>query len=300
MRVCPKCNRTYTDETLFFCTDDGTQLVAAAPPPPAYQQPAPQPPQPAPQQYYQQAQSAPQVSFGQQQARKSKAVAKTAMILGIVSFSLFVVALVRLWYYWGIISRYNWGGRDSLFWVVSVPATLFLILAVPLALIAVVMSFKNPARYSGKIHAVAGIIPAAFIAVLVLGCFTYARLKAASYNAYNRDTYSYNSNSYSPNSNHSYNSNSNSTTNYNSSSSSSGAMSEDDKYRLFYAATKTGDRALMTQAAQKIGILDASGRPTSDYQSFLRNSITWAFKDSEFTKTVDTPEKARAYVMAHL
>ena len=134
----------------------------------------------------------------------------------------------------------------------------------------------------------------------VLSCGARPRLKAASRNVYSSN-YSYNSNSYSPNSNYSSsNSNSYSTSNYNSSSSSSATMSEDDKYRLFYAATKTGDHALMTQAAQKIGILDSNGRPTSDYQTFLRNSITWAFKDSEFTKTVDTPEKARAYVMAHL
>ena len=30
MKRCPTCNRTYTDESLLFCADDGTQLVSEA------------------------------------------------------------------------------------------------------------------------------------------------------------------------------------------------------------------------------------------------------------------------------
>ena len=33
MKRCPKCNRTYTDEALNFCLEDGTPLVGAQPPP---------------------------------------------------------------------------------------------------------------------------------------------------------------------------------------------------------------------------------------------------------------------------
>ena len=30
MKRCPACNRTYSDDTLMFCADDGTQLVSDA------------------------------------------------------------------------------------------------------------------------------------------------------------------------------------------------------------------------------------------------------------------------------
>ena len=32
MKRCTTCNRTYTDESLLFCADDGTQLVSEAAP----------------------------------------------------------------------------------------------------------------------------------------------------------------------------------------------------------------------------------------------------------------------------
>ena len=30
MKICPKCNKTYTDQNLNFCLDDGTVLTQAA------------------------------------------------------------------------------------------------------------------------------------------------------------------------------------------------------------------------------------------------------------------------------
>jgi hypothetical protein len=33
MKRCPQCNRTYTDDALSFCLDDGSPLVSASPPP---------------------------------------------------------------------------------------------------------------------------------------------------------------------------------------------------------------------------------------------------------------------------
>jgi hypothetical protein len=77
-------------------------------------------------------------------------------------------------------------------------------------------------------------------------------------------------------------------------------MSEDDKHRLFYAAAKTGDQKLMMQVSQKIGIIDQNGTPSSSYREFVKDTITWAFKDTEFIQTMNTPDKARAYVQSHL
>src|SRR5688500_3394460 len=39
MKGCHTCNRTYTDESLLFCADDGTQLVSEAAPAEPYNAP---------------------------------------------------------------------------------------------------------------------------------------------------------------------------------------------------------------------------------------------------------------------
>ena len=77
-------------------------------------------------------------------------------------------------------------------------------------------------------------------------------------------------------------------------------MSETDKYRLFYAAAKSGDTGLQRRAAQKVGIVDSGGMPTSTYQSFTKGMINWAFTDSAWVQTIDTPAKGRAYAEARL
>jgi hypothetical protein len=77
-------------------------------------------------------------------------------------------------------------------------------------------------------------------------------------------------------------------------------MSETDKYRLFYAAAKSGDTSLQQRAAKKVGIVDAGGMPTSTYESFTKGMINWAFTDSAWVQTMDTPAKARAYAEERL
>lgn len=299
MKRCPTCNRTYNDAALAFCPDDGTPLVGVAP---AYQQSAPQPqPYQAPgQQYYQQ--PAPQMSFGQQAARRSKGFAVAAFLFGLVSFALLLVATIRMrghdWWFFRYNARMP---TDVIFWGLSTVGFVILLLAILLGLIALIQSFRNPARYGGKALAFTGPFLGVLAALLTIGLFSYARMKAPSQN-YSYDTYSSNSNTYSSNSN-TYSANTNtssSNSNTYSPKSSSTTMSEDDKYRLFYAAAKTGDQKLMMQVSQKIGIVDQNGMPSPSYRDFIKNSITWAFKDSEFTQTINTPEKARAYVMSHL
>ena len=304
MKRCPTCNRTYADGALAFCTADGTPLVADAP---AYQQtPAQPPPYQAPAQQYYPQQGAPQMSYGQQPARRRKGFAIAALLCGLFSSALLLAAALRMWSRWGAFRYGAHVPADALFWAAFVVGFLLLLLAALLGLIGLVQSFRNPARYGGKALAFLGPFLGVLAAALTVGVFSYARVKApsASYPSYsyNSNTYASNANTYSPGGN-TYSANANTySANANASApkSSAAAMSEDDKYRLFYAAAKTGDQRLMAQVSQKIGILDQNGMPTSSYRDFIKNSITWAFRDTEFTRTIDTPEKAKAYVMSHL
>lgn len=102
------------------------------------------------------------------------------------------------------------------------------------------------------------------------------------------------------NSNANRNSNSNSQYNRNSntgSSSSSSTMSNDEKHRLFQAVSATKDDQLLMRVLAKIGFPNATGE---GYDKFMEDHLTWALKNFEFMDTVNTPEKARAYVEARL
>jgi len=113
---------------------------------------------------------------------------------------------------------------------------------------------------------------------------------------YNRSTNT-NSNANSTNSN----SNSNSGANSNSEAGTdSSSMSDDDKHKLFQAAGATHDTELITRALKKMGFINASGVPTDDYAEFVKEHFAWALKNTEFIRSVSTPEKARAYAEAHL
>lgn len=73
-------------------------------------------------------------------------------------------------------------------------------------------------------------------------------------------------------------------------------MSEDEKYRLFYAASKVNDKVLLMKVSKKIGIIDESSQPTPFYKTFTEGMIKWAMKDVEFVKKVNTKQKAREYI----
>jgi len=120
---------------------------------------------------------------------------------------------------------------------------------------------------------------------------------------------------YSPNSNTNYNynrnSNSNSNTNSNdnenvnsnsenSNSSDSSSMSDDDKHKLFQAAAAAQDTELNIKVWKKLGIANASGTPTEAYEEFAKDHIRWAFRNLDFIQSINTPEKARAYVEEHI
>jgi mannose/fructose/N-acetylgalactosamine-specific phosphotransferase system component IIB len=77
-------------------------------------------------------------------------------------------------------------------------------------------------------------------------------------------------------------------------------MSDDDKYKLFYAATKTGDAATMTQAGKAIGLVNTDGTPTDYYKKFIDGATAWAQKNMAFVQELNTPEKAKDYVKSHM
>jgi hypothetical protein len=104
----------------------------------------------------------------------------------------------------------------------------------------------------------------------------------------------------SDNRNRNYNSNDNSTANQNSNSNSlrpSSTMSNDDKHKLFQAVNATKDDQLLLKVLARIGFPNGTGE---GYDQFLEEHITWAFKNFDFIESVDTPEKGRAYIEAHL
>jgi hypothetical protein len=111
--------------------------------------------------------------------------------------------------------------------------------------------------------------------------------------------YNYNRNSnIDTNVNTNDNSNSNSTTdNSNSSSDSSSTMSEDDKHKLYQAAGTCGDTQLLMRALRKVGLGDGTG---ADHQDFIKAHYAWALKNIAFINSINTKEKALAYVEAHI
>lgn len=82
--------------------------------------------------------------------------------------------------------------------------------------------------------------------------------------------------------------------------SSSSSMSDNDKHKLFHAAGAANDITLFQKAMTRLGLFKADGSPSDDYSDFVRDHVGWLLRNSAFTRTVDTPEKARAYVEAHL
>ncbi|HEU5459362.1 MAG TPA: hypothetical protein VFU83_02660 [Pyrinomonadaceae bacterium] len=97
------------------------------------------------------------------------------------------------------------------------------------------------------------------------------------------------------------NSNDNSATNdndnsSNSSSSSAASMSDDDKHKLYQAALMTADGELLRRVEVKLGLREDDFTIGDDYQTFVTEHVTWAISNTDFASTVNTPEKARAYV----
>jgi TonB family protein len=90
------------------------------------------------------------------------------------------------------------------------------------------------------------------------------------------------------------------TNNSNTNSTISTSMSEDEKYRLFYAASKAGEQPLTMKVSKKIGIIDENNKPTEYYKTFLAGMFKWAARDTEFVKKIDTKQKAVDYINSQI
>lgn len=86
----------------------------------------------------------------------------------------------------------------------------------------------------------------------------------------------------------------------NSNSSSSSSMSDDDKHRLYQAALATGDAEMVRRVSVKIGIMEDDYTPGDNYQSFVLEQVNWAVRNGDFITSINTPEKARAYINEHM
>lgn len=135
------------------------------------------------------------------------------------------------------------------------------------------------------------------IVVAIAGGLIYYFMmsSAARYRTAARD-YNFNVNLNSnSNSNGDSNSNSNS-----SSTSSTSSLSEDDKHKLYHAASVTADTDVIKRVNQALGIADTDGVPNDEYRQFATDHVRWVFKNMDFIQEVNTAERGRAYVNEHL
>jgi hypothetical protein len=77
------------------------------------------------------------------------------------------------------------------------------------------------------------------------------------------------------------------------------SLSDDDKHKLFQAASMTGDGELVRRVLVKIGLMNDDFTPGDKYSSFMGEHIAWGARNYEFIQSINTPEKARAYVNEH-
>jgi len=108
---------------------------------------------------------------------------------------------------------------------------------------------------------------------------------------------------FSTNGNSNLNSNStpnvNAASNANNDNSSSSEMSDEDKHRLYQAASMTGDPEMLRRVSVKLGLMNSDFTTSDRYLSFVRDHVSWALRNGEFITSLDTKEKAAAYVNEH-
>jgi len=107
------------------------------------------------------------------------------------------------------------------------------------------------------------------------------------------------------NRNSNFNTNANRSSNSDSTANSeddtpSSSMSDDDRHKLFQAAGVTKDSELIQRVLKKIGLMRADGTVTAENDQFTQGHLSWALKNLQFITSVNTPEKAQAYVDAHI
>ena len=134
------------------------------------------------------------------------------------------------------------------------------------------------------------------IVVTIAACLIYF----FAYRSPARRSYNYNYN-VSTNRNSNLNDNSDVPENINANSnSSSSSMSDDDKHKLYQAAGMTGDAELIRRVSIKIGLMNEDYTPGENSRSFVSEHFEWAARNTDFINSVNTAEKARAYLNEHM
>jgi hypothetical protein len=143
------------------------------------------------------------------------------------------------------------------------------------------------------------------IVVAIAACaIYYFTVRSRAYTASREYGYNYNVNSNS-NSNSNTNSDSEDSTNSNSNSNSNSraaasSLTDDEKHKLFHAATVTADSELINRVNVKIGILNDDFTPGDEYDEFVHAHAVWGIENLDFIREINTPEKARDYVNKHI
>ena len=133
------------------------------------------------------------------------------------------------------------------------------------------------------------------VVIIAVGVIWYLRSGSTRSTSGRNSPYNLNTNS---NSNANVTGDASAETNENSGTSST--MSDDDKHKLYHAASATKDTDTMVRVWKKLGLTSEDGTPNANYTTFAREHIGWLFRNSDFIQEVNTEEKARAYVNAHI
>ena len=144
------------------------------------------------------------------------------------------------------------------------------------------------------------------IVVAVAGVLIYFLAYRSSSDRYANYNYNYNRNanrsanvSTSANENADEDDSTNSSSS-NSSSSSSSSLSDEEKHKLFHAASITADYELQRRVWIKIGILEDDYSTGDKFRDFGINHGAWILRNYQWVADMDTPEEGRAYVNEHL
>ena len=95
------------------------------------------------------------------------------------------------------------------------------------------------------------------------------------------------------------NDNSNSNSDGTSKSTSASSMSDDDKHKLYQAATMTSDTELLRRVSVKLGLMNDDFSPGDQYLGFIKDHAIWAIQNTDFIQSINSQEKAVAYVNEH-
>ena len=136
------------------------------------------------------------------------------------------------------------------------------------------------------------------------GLIYYFMSRSPYYRNYNYNVSTNRNSNSNDNSDFTANSNDNTNTNDNDNSSntnsSASSMSDDDKHKLYHAAGMTGDTEVIRRVAVKIGVMDDDFTPGDNYTAFITEHAAWVYRNAEFVQSINTAEKARAYLNEHM